>query len=518
MPKKATASKPVTTSSVETTLTTKTIEGRKAYVEWALSREDNRLYVPFDLATLLPLVNPDDRAKLEKRLASKKQGTVEIDLSQAKPELAREFLRSWIRANGKNRDRRKEHYVLLAESFRHTFVVEGTNFVVDANGMVVDAGHSGVGLVLAYYPKEWLDGLEPKEVYKVGGQGDDGKKVNSTVSSTSADGKALLATGNYCDIGGVVWTMKDHSDYAPQDWEWSESGQPPKGVQVTLRVTINTQPNRALKLAETRLPATLLDYIRSVGPLRELIDSSVLPVTISSKISEILRLWYMRVNHVMKDGNITTFGYVGKGGKLTLEDGPSWLLVAIGDLVECTELLKNSQGHIAPWGGFTPVKQVSKGGVSTAIGLAAMMVSDQSGRERIAKMLRMLPSEFAKGSEEESIKDASVVPLGESTLSNDILIQALVNYGKGEEDCIELAKARSPHPTDAKATIPQWQLLEGRVNDTWDSHDSIDLEDGSLSFVQFLVEQQGRCNELLGKEGKKQASAAVSRKLGKTSK
>jgi hypothetical protein len=146
--------------------------------------------------------------------------------------------------------------------------------------------------------------------------------------------------------------------------------------------------------------------------------------------------------------------------------------------------------------------------------LAAMMVSSPEGRERIAKMLSAR-TEADLDTEGIGISVATVVRLDEGALPNDIVLQSLINYGMGVVDCVGKAKATRPSPHKEGVTVPVWQDPDSRVSGSWDSSDSVKLSDGSLSFVKFIVEQQQLCNYLLGREGKKQSSAAVSRKLGK---
>lgn len=502
----------------------------KDWADWALSQEDNREYTPFDVSTLIPIVTDLDSEKLKKLIASKKRGTIEVQFSESKLTEFILFLRSWIRANGKNRDRRADHYLHLAQEFRLGFIPEGTNFVVDENGMVNDGGHSSVGLAIAFFPPNILYGLERATLAETDTikDSESGKAKKVPIMADSELGKVRLANlgpdgkplayGAYIEgTDGKVYDSKSFAGNS-EDFklvgEHDSKGRYIEGTDdktyrskqdITIRVTINTPANRALKLAETRLPASLIDYINSVGSLRELLQSSHIPSEVVSKLAEILRSWYYRVNHNYTNGVLSTYGYVSKGGKPTLSDGPVWFLSALGHLMDTLSYLKNSDGKMVAWGLWRPVPNVTKGGISLANGLTAMMVSDNAGKQRIADLLTMSAT-VPKSELPEGIRnflDSCVVSKVDSTLSNDIVIESLVLYGLGHSDM--LTKARETKGEGDKKK-PSWQDPSNRSQTNWDNSDDLEIDD-TLSLVQWQTELRAEVNKMLGQEGKKDLKA-----------
>lgn len=489
-----------------------------ARTEEILATQDNREYKPFDIALLRGAVRSHDKAKLEHLLKTGEPGTIEIQYTKENHLAFVAILRAMVQANGKNRDSRPEHVQALYESFRRHYIPEGGIFVVDVNGMVGDGGHRMKALLAAFFPRNAMYGLEAGKTYN--------DKEGNPVPATSQAGKELLADPWFVvnQDGNIAHSMLwGHSTAeCPLVGEYDEKGyiedtdspEYREGADLRLTFHVNTVADRALKLAETRLEARIMDYVNSVGSIREWLRSTTdIPAVIIEKLDVILSIWYKRVNHKMVGGEIQSFGYLSKGGRESKEDAAAWFLLVVHQIITACKHLCNSTGDLMSWPLFGTPKgdkaKTDKGGVSIPNAVAAMSVLPNDAQARLAELL--LKTERKQLSKMElSLLDHIVVPKGGVTqpLAGDYLMQVLIAYAMGATDPL---KEGTEDWADGETTKRAWQNPSNRVPGQWDNSDTWE----GLSFVKTLIETQARLNKLLGQEGKKQASVQASRKLGK---
>jgi len=516
MPKAKTTSSASNTSTnnkVENMKST-TVANRKATRSDVLSCEDNREFHPLDYDLIRPLVRDTDVAKFEVLKANGEKGSVEIDLNRDY-ESAVAFLRGWLRANGKNRSPKPNHYGYLADEFRTQFVPEATSWVVDANGMVGNGGHSGHAVVLAFYPESLEYGItgvqvldkegkpipadsdEGQEAYLACGTDDDGAEYDQSEGGLYYAGP----DGNVWRSSPLAWKKSDNKrvgEYDPETDQYiigTDSPDIRESQRLVITLHINADPRSCLKMDDVRLEASYDDFLEMVAPIRAHLE--VFPKIVKENMGTILRNYYLRVNH---KGD--TFGFLGKGGRLNKADVQQWYLAAVPQLLDCVSLLANNEGVIVPFPHFTKAKN-GKGGVSVPHALVAMMVCDQAGREKIAKVLTSSHSPFPGNAPEyvKSMVAYLVRTADQDSINADQIVQTLVLLGNGSKDPVATMKADHTRKVgDDVVSLPPWQVLDLRASG-WDRSDTEALDDGEEQFSSVCVSAAQAIAEILGSEG-----------------
>ena len=489
-PKNKTTKTTKTTPKTEST-TMDSVKYREQTRNEALTAEDTRKFHPLDTALIKSVVVDGYESILDNALASKTETTIRIDLSDA-----RDFLRGWIRANGKNRTPKPSHYSYLCQRFSEDFASSATHWVVASNGMITNAGHSGIAFARAYYPEDIFYGVfgEPHVIDK------------ELIPADSDAGKALL-DDPFFFIGEHEGRQVIFASFVPARpegvegvGEYDENGKwipgtdsPEKRVGLQATLVVNAPPESCLKMDDVRLQADYADFLEMVGPLRAYLPT--LPGHLdTATIASILLTWYKRINHKVGADSIT-YGMVGKGGRPTKSDVQIWAVQALPQLRLCLEMLLDAtRKQLASWPLWTKSK-TEKGGINLYNGVVAMMVSDDKGRERIAKLLkRTKPADLSTLPEQiGKFRDDCIVDNKPrySALGADTIVEALVLYGMGKTDFYDIAttvEEGEPNP---------WQIEENRAPG-WDRNEDDTLPDGIEDFAEVQSESAKRIADLLG--------------------
>jgi hypothetical protein len=479
------------------------VKGRNEVRKMVYNCEDNREFHPLDPSVIRPIVVKADLAKFDSLIASGDSGVVEIDLNQDY-DASYAFIHGWLKANGKNRSPKATHYGYLAEAFRKEFSPDATHWVLDANGMVRNGGHSGHAVALAFYPPtiEYGIGGKPEEVDA--DESDD--KTTIPVDSELADqylGENSWG-GFYYEHNGLVYQSRalewKNSELA-RVGDFDEDGNyvlgtdsPEVRTKQNLRITlrINADPTSCLKMDDVRLEASFDDYLEMVAPIRA--HLSKLPPKVSEMAGQIFRNYYLRVNHKSE-----TYGFLGKGGRLTKSDVQQWYIAGIPQLLDCVELLKNDVGALKEFPHFTAQGKTQKGKVSLMHALVAMMVSDANGRKKIAKTLTEQYAKFSDAPESFRKMANHVVRPSTATgsASADEIVQMLVFLGQGKPD--PYAALTDTYKV-GENDVPSWQVGANRVNG-WDKSNDDVLDDATESFTKVCIDAATHIAKILGDEG-----------------
>jgi len=170
-----TKNKPSTTTTTPKAIVTGkysgTLEARQAIRDALFSTGDDREFFPLDYSLIRPIVKDKYLAIFDDAVETGEPAMVEIDLNKGYNEdqpitenPGFQFAHGWLKANGKNRTPKPNHYGMLATAFQAKFVPDATHWVIDSNGMVANAGHSGHGVALAFYPECVEYGIDGKRV------------------------------------------------------------------------------------------------------------------------------------------------------------------------------------------------------------------------------------------------------------------------------------------------------------------------------------------------------------------
>jgi len=537
MPTK-TKTKPTTTTTPATKteetkmLYSATIEARNVLRDELFATEDERQFHPLDYALIRPLVKEKYLAIFDDAVKTGEPCSIEIDLNQGfDPEQHIEenpgfiFVRGWIMANGKNRTPKPKHYGMLGDSFRRQFAPDATHWVIDANGMVANGGHSGHGTALGYYPESIFYGIYGTRF------GDDQSKW---IKFDSPEAQEEIAAYNddypnyvYADKEGYMcmstqlgWKHeKDADDNAPKFERIGEYGDDGKGDYVahsdspdvrlgqnlTIVLRINADPTSCLKMDDVRLEASYDDYLEMVAPIKAYMQK--LPKEVQEIAGTLFRNYYLRVNH----GN-ESFGSLGKGGRLTKNEVQQWFVAGLPHLLDSLALITNELGVLRQFPHFTKDKG-GKGGVSLANALVAMMVSSQSGRERIAEIITIKYDAMAFAKVKDSkvpayfkkMVDYIVKSPGDNSkaFNADEIVQCLVFLGMGKVDPVASVLAAYPSgkknpKTEEDIHLSSWQVKENRATG-WDSSNTDDPAEEEFTDVTIHAAQ--RIAALLGSEG-----------------
>ena len=193
----------------------------------------------------------------------------------------------------------------------------------------------------------------------------------------------------------------------------------------------------------------------------------------------------------------TGFGTVGRGGRMNGEDAPSWYLAYMPQILDSLALLVDTQKNQLPRPLFTPAKGDAnnpsyKGGANLLQILTAMAVSDQSGRERIAKWVTGNGDDYKSNAGLRKLVDVVRPPKDASTgtMLADAVVELLVLVGLGKNDPVaELAKdwQRPTGKDGAMESANAWLMEECRANG-WDRSDVDSFDDGDDTLSTSLVE------------------------------
>lgn len=509
------APKTTTTNKVKTmpkadkvSHTMDSIEYRKQCRDEIFECKDTRKFHPLSLDIVRKVVLPDYLPIFDKAVKSGKEVTVRIDLSDA-----RDFIHAWMKANGANRTPKDVHYNHLAVNFANEFSSSATHWVLTVDGMVSNAGHSGMATAIAYYPEDIFYGISglPHEVPSASDP-----KTMVTVPVDSAEGKALLEaednngyyfaaiddkTGenlvHYSIVPPRPEGLRPIGQYEGEKFiEGSDSPElrDPEKMQATL--VINAPANSCLKMDDVRLEASYQDFLEMVGPLRSYIKT--LPISIE-QLATVLLNWYKRTNHKVASESIT-FGSLGKGGRPTKSDVQQWAITAIPLLKLSLQYLLNTEGKIRLFPLWTK-NQFQKGGITLVYALVSMMVSDDKGRKRIAELLTMnIPANDTDLKDDvREFRDKVLVPANATShaLNADSLVECLILYGLGKPNWVELGTTQvqlEGHTADKPALANSWQVEALRAKG-WDRNE---LDLGEEKWQTTLIEAAKRLSALLG--------------------
>lgn len=493
------------------------IQYRKECRNEILTAKDTRKFHPLDLTIVRGVVLEDYLDIFDKAVASGAETTVRIDLSDAK-----NFLHHWMRANGANRTPKDVHYNNLAKNFQNEFSSSATHWVVTTEGMVSNAGHSGVATAIAYYPEDIFYGVNGKP-HMI-----DDKEV----LPTSAEGKALLESednNNYFFVG----TNEDgkqvvcYSIVPPRPeglkkiGEYDEEGRYIQGtdspelrdpVKMQATLVINAPVNSCLKMDDVRLEADYKDFLEMVGCLRSYIKT--LPINIET-LASVLLSWYKRTNHKVSSESVT-YGSLGKGGRPTKADVQQWAIAAMPSLKLALQYLLNTEGKVRLFPLWTK-GQFQKGGITLPYALVAMMVSDDAGKERIADLLTMnIPNNDNKLPEDiRKFRDKVVVAANAEShpLNADSMVECLILYGMGVKDWIAKGTTQvqlEGHTAEKPALANPW-LIEALRASGWDRND---LDLGQEKWGTALQDAANKLSSLMGDTSHAKSAARKATRKG----
>lgn len=513
---KAPATKTTTSDKQKYSLT---LESRQQLRDMIFESEDTREFHPLDYAVIRPLVKDEYLDIFDSAVESGQKCSIEIDLNKgydAKQPIESnpgfQFIRGWLRANGKNRTPKDGHYGSLASGFRSEFASDATHWVIDSNGMVANGGHSGHGVALAFYPPSVEYGVYGARVLE------DSKDETSFVKADSEYGKSLLeewqadfpgymfidSEGYVCESSVLAW--KNHDESELRVGEYDEDGnyiahsdtpnvRTKQDLSIVLR--INANPSSCLKMDDVRLEASFDDYLEMVAPIRAFMRT--LPKKVKEIAGTLFRGYYLRVNHSKE-----SYGHLGKGGRLTKNEVQQWFVAGAPMLLDSIELLKNSLGtDLKQFPHFLPIKG-GKGQVSLANALIAMMVSSPTGRERIAKVLTEQYSKLSDAPNYfQKLVDYIIKKPGDSSTapSADQIVQCLVFLGEGKTDPVAEMQKQYPTTENAKGEMQYaspWQVELNRVLG-WD-RTNLD-HPVAEQFTDVCISAATRIAEILGNEG-----------------
>lgn len=525
---------PTKTKNTETTnnvsLTTKDRESlRQAILEYA----DTREFVPLDFDTVRAVCKTEhDLAKLEDGLKSGRKTTIELDLGKD-DEKTIAFLRSWLAANGQNRTPKSVHFGRLAVAFRKddsdpedvSYDSSCTHFVVMKNRQVGNGGHSGRAFCIAFYPESIFYGLDGSPVLdKDGNTIDANSEVAETYLGTNEEGEDMSFGGYYYERDGIVYASKVPP--VPEDfervgeYEVDEKSKVARFVvgsdnpsyreaidDLTVNFVFNAPNSAVLKMDDIRLSADYADFLEMVGPIRSYLSQEMPPELSPAAIGQIARGWYLRTNGKRQQGKPETFGTLSKGGNLNKADVQWWFLTFAPMLIDSIELLKDANGKLRSfpaWSVRTDDGRTRKLSVKDA--LVAMMVSDQKGRERIAKALLVKPTaegDLPKATPEGVVKMIDYICPASSrvkTPNADEIVSCLVLYGLGKNDPVDVIKQEHFLPSiddEEQVACQVWHLPEYRA-EGWDRNNPDDLADGEEKRKEVFAAMSEAIASILG--------------------
>lgn len=495
-----------------------TVESRNALRDMIFESEDQREFHPLSYDTIRPIVKDEYLEIFDNAVSTGAKCSIEIDLNKGfdpkqpiEDNAGFQFVRGWLRANGKNRTPKDGHYGTLAAGFRKDFSSDATHWVIDSNGMVANGGHSGHGVALAFYPPCIEYGVYGTRIKE------DSKDENSFVKADSEYATELFETwkeypnyvytdseGYLCESSVLAW--KNHDDGENRVGEYDENGEylphtdtPDVRLKqdLTIVLRINADPTACLKMDDVRLEASFDDYLEMVAPIRAFV--ATLPTKVKEIAGTLFRGYYLRVNH-----SNDSFGSLGKGGRLTKNEVQQWFIAGAPHLLDSIELLKNELGNdIKQFPHFLPIKG-GKGQVSLANALVAMMVSSPSGRERIAKVLTEQYSKFSDAPQyfQKLVEYIVKKPGDSSTAPNaDSIVQCLVFLGEGKTDPVAEMLKQYPTTANAKGEMQYaspWQVETNRAMG-WDRSNTD--EPANEDFTTVCIDAATRIATILGSEG-----------------
>lgn len=523
-----------------------TLELRTATRQSIRSTQDKRVLKPFDYDLIDPIIHPLYAAIWQDVKTGKISCTIQVQYTPDMHDEFIAFLRGWIEANGYNRESLESHVTELIGFMRDGFCPEATNFSVDVSGRVNNGGHSGKALLRAFFPRPAYYGLHGKPLTfddkpmqfddwlaEQPTAYDDGSPFDPTYGgyyfaneleqvcesilpampsdTITIDGEE---TAKYPELG----EFDESGEYVPESDtpELREQYIDKVGKKQPLRLVVNVSvfgPATALHRENTTLVPTAETYLSMNGHIKTHYAESI-PSWLKGKVGSLLTMVRKRTMH-----SSTGFGTVGRGGRMNGEDAPSWYLAYMPQVIDSIALLVDTQGSQIPRPLFTPSKgdantPAYKGGANILQLLTAMAVSDQSGRERIAKWVCGTGDDYKANAGLRKLVDL-VRPPKNSTVGNlpaDAVVELLVLIGLGKTDPVDVfSKDWQRKKGDDMESINAWLVEECRAIG-WDRGDVDSLPDGDDTLSTSLVEY---AKQLSGEDSRAAKSAARKAPKGK---
>jgi len=432
--------------------------------------------------------------------------------------IQRDMLRSWLAANGANRNRKDSHYLLLALLFRSDYDSSCTHWVLTKAGKVANGGHSGMGAALAFFPEDIHYGIygrpyiDPTTKAEVKADSPEGIERLQTVEE---DGEELDYSlgGYYYEKDGLVYetvlptmlpptTDKDGKPVDRRVGEYDkETGfvlgsdddkyRAKYGDLLQVTMVINAPETATLKMDDVRLEADYADFLQMIGSIKQWISESGLT---HADVGQIAKGWYLRTECKPETASApAVYGYMSKGGRPNKPDVMFWFLTMVPHLADSLNLLRDANDTIIPK--FCN-DLTGKGQLSLKDLLVAMMVSEPAGRKRLAKMVTTTNDKgFGKLLSNELARRYATVGLNKPNA--DQMISMLVAYGMGVKDPIDAVLVKG-YGTDAKdKPIQHWQIEANRAHG-WDrGHANYADSDSPESRSEVMKEMAEICTALL---------------------
>lgn len=527
-----------------------TLAERNATRETIRSMEDRRDPTKFNYELLTPIVRPIYAEIWNEALANKMSCTIQVQYTEDNHDEFIAFLRGWILANGYNRESKDKHVTEIIGYVRSGFSPASTQFAVDVDGYVRNGGHSGKAILRAFFPPTAYYGLRGKP-YMVEDavvswkdfsaeqtEAEDSRKAQYEAEGLEYEPFDWTYNGYYFEgkngetmisllpaLGEVspVGEYDEDGEYVP-DTDSPELRQQfvnKEGKTVKFDLIINVAvfgPSDALHRENTTLVPDVDTYLSMVGPIKTHIEESV-PSWIADKIGNVLTMVRKRTMHSASGEG---FGTVGRGGRMNGEDAPSWYLAYMPQILDSIALLQDDKEVQIPRPLFTANNEY-KGGANLMQILVAMAVSDQAGRERIAKWVQWDATKHGKPSNELLALSAAIRPpkaTTSGTLPTDAVVELLVLVGLGKTDPVAVANApyhktkttgKGDKMKTEQVAVSPWLVEELRAAG-WDRSDVDTLDDGDDTLSTSLVEY---AKQLSGEKSRAAKSATRKAPKGK---
>lgn len=497
--------------------------------------EDKRVLQPFDYELITPVIRGLYAEIWPSILKSKTPCTIQVEYTPDNHAEFVAFLRGYILANGYNRDSTESHVAELIGWMRDGFSPASTNFAIDAKGAVRNGGHSSKAVLRGFFPQSDYYGLRGRD-YTTTGKADGDTLSNADIDELGDDSGYYFKGENGLVQVSILPPMPndtvviDGEEVAkyPEVGEFDDetgafvlgSDTPeirkfyvdPNGVKRPLQLIINVSvfgPADALHRENTTLVPTAETYLNMSGCIKTHYAEQV-PSFLHTKLGNLLTMIRKRTMHGSNGG----FGTVGRGGRMNGEDAPAWYLAYMPQVLDSVALLVDTQGNQKPRPLFTPSKgdannPAYKGGANLLQILTAMAVSDQSGRERIAKWVTSTGDDYKANKGLAKLVDLVRPPKTATTgtLPTDAVVELLVLVGLGKTDPIEVLNQDWKRPTGKDGALEDasaWLMEENRASG-WDRCDVDVLDDGEDTLSTSLVEY---AKDLSG-EGSRAAKSAT---------
>lgn len=502
-----------------------TIEARNSIRNIVKEWQDTREFKPLDLQLIADACQDRYRDLVMAAIESGEQTVAIVDLATP---AGYKFLQNWIKANGVNRTRKTAHVQRLALGFQTNYDSSCTHYVLSSNGMVANAGHSGSAYALAFYPetifyglkgepvtvkvegeKEYIDiTTEAADEYLDSGETEDGEEYDNSLGGyyyagphpEDPDTQVVYETS----LPSIPEGLERVGEYDAETDKYIPGTDNPEAREGKTATLFFNAPNDAcLKMDDVRLEADYQDFLEMIGPYRAFI-AEVLDGKLSlSEIASVLKQWYLRT--LCKVGETgTKYGTLSKGGRLNKAEIQAWFLTALPMLLDSVAQLLVTDADGKTTVSIMPQWQKPqgkwKGGISLQNALTAMMVSDENGRAKIAKLLK-------KGDKlnnsEQAMKARIIVEAtpGAASANADAVVTMLVLHGKGKKDPAKLVFTDKYWPqgvdkTDEN-TVNPWADESTRA-DGWDKMAPDVLDDGEECLDEITAASAEWAAEILG--------------------